>query len=228
MDVWDGRLLPFAHDLPGVVQGEAQIPELHLRFLSVLQRVDPGKAVVDPEVEAQGIAVLVDRVGRVADGIGHPLEFIAKRFFEGFPVDEAIDLVQEAVLVFAVRGNIVGNAWLLGSAFVHAIYQTPIYCRLRHLIAWCVAHRRTVVCLTALLFIASIVGFSFVSRQFFPSSTRPELLVELRLPAGSAFKTTAKAVEEMEKFCKADQEVKTYTSYIGSGAPRWFLPMNSS
>ena len=113
----------------------------------------------------------------------------------------------------------------IGHEDPHAIYQTPIYLRLRHLITWCVAHRRTVVCLTALLFIASIIGFSFVSRQFFPSSTRPELLVELRLPAGSAFKTTAKAVEEMEKFCKADQEVKTYTSYIGSGAPRWFLPM---
>lgn len=107
----------------------------------------------------------------------------------------------------------------------HAIYRTPLYLRLRRLVAWCVAHRRTVVSLTSLLFLASIVGFSFVSRQFFPSSTRPELLVEVRLPAGSAFKATAKSVEDMERFCKADQEVETYTSYIGSGAPRWFLPM---
>ena len=107
----------------------------------------------------------------------------------------------------------------------HAIYRTPLYLRLRRLVAWCVAHRKTVVCLTVLLFLASLVGFSFVSRQFFPSSTRPELLVEVRLPAGSAFKATAKVVEDMERFCKADQEVETYTSYIGSGAPRWFLPM---
>jgi multidrug efflux pump len=107
----------------------------------------------------------------------------------------------------------------------HAIYRTPLYLRLRRLVAWCVAHRKTVVCLTVFLFLASLVGFSFVSRQFFPSSTRPELLVEVRLPAGSAFKATAKVVEDMERFCKADQEVETYTSYIGSGAPRWFLPM---
>jgi multidrug efflux pump subunit AcrB len=113
----------------------------------------------------------------------------------------------------------------IGHEDPHAIYQTPIYRRLRSLVAWCVTYRKTVVCLTVALFIASIVGSSFVSRQFFPSSTRPELLVEVRLPAGSTFKTTAKAVEEMEAFCKADKEVKTYTSYIGSGAPRWFLPM---
>ncbi|MGE4537909.1 MAG: efflux RND transporter permease subunit [Desulfovibrio sp.] len=113
----------------------------------------------------------------------------------------------------------------IGHEDPHAIYRTPIYLRLRRLVAWCVAHRKTVVCLTSLLFLASIVGFSFVSRQFFPSSTRPELLVEVRLPAGSAFNATARAVEKMEAFCKADQEVKTYTSYIGSGAPRWFLPM---
>jgi multidrug efflux pump subunit AcrB len=113
----------------------------------------------------------------------------------------------------------------IGHGDPHAIYRTPIYLRLRRLVAWCVAHRKTVVCLTSLLFLASIVGFSFVSRQFFPSSTRPELLVEVRLPAGSAFKATAKAVEDMERFCKGDREVETYTSYIGSGAPRWFLPM---
>ena len=106
-----------------------------------------------------------------------------------------------------------------------AIYRTPIYLWLRRLVVWCVDHRGTVVCLTSLLFAASIVAFSFVSRQFFPSSSRPELLVEVRLPAGSAFRTTAKTVEALEGVCKADQEVKTYTSYIGSGAPRWFLPM---
>ncbi|QAZ68815.1 efflux RND transporter permease subunit [Solidesulfovibrio carbinolicus] len=108
----------------------------------------------------------------------------------------------------------------------NAIYRTPIYLWLRGLVTWCVDHRKTVVWSTALLFLASLVGFSFVSRQFFPSSSRPELLVEVRLPAGSAFGTTAKAVEALEAVCKADQEVKTYTSYIGAGAPRWFMPMS--
>ena len=108
----------------------------------------------------------------------------------------------------------------------HAIYETPRYRRLRRGITWCVEHRKTVVGTTIVLFVLSLAGFTFVSHQFFPSSTRPELLVEVRLPAGSAFKTTAKSVEAMEAFCQKDPEIMTYTSYIGSGAPRWFLPMS--
>lgn len=113
----------------------------------------------------------------------------------------------------------------IGHEDPNAIYRTPVYRRLRGLVTLCVEHRLAVVCITVALFLLSIFGFSYVSRQFFPSSARPELLVEVRLPAGSAFKTTAKAVEKMETFCKADKEIKTYTSYIGSGVPRWFLPL---
>jgi len=75
-------------------------------------------AEVVPALEQEDLEHEKRRVCRVADSIGHSLEFIAKHFFERFPVDEAIDLVQEAILVFAVSGNIVGNTGLLGSAFV--------------------------------------------------------------------------------------------------------------
>ncbi|GAB6038483.1 efflux RND transporter permease subunit [Fundidesulfovibrio butyratiphilus] len=107
----------------------------------------------------------------------------------------------------------------------HAIYETPIYRRLRRVVVWCVERRAVVVTATALLFALAIVGSFFVSRQFFPASTRPELLVELRLPEGSGIQATTKAVDAMEAFVKKDPEVTTYTSYIGSGAPRWFLAM---
>lgn len=107
----------------------------------------------------------------------------------------------------------------------HAIYETPSYRRLRRMVIGCVEHRRTVVVATIMLFGLAIFGSAFVSQQFFPSSSRPELLVEIRLPEGSAFKTTAQAVETMESFLRTDSEIKTFTSYIGSGAPRWFLAM---
>lgn len=107
----------------------------------------------------------------------------------------------------------------------HGLYETPVYRRLRRMVMWCVEYRRTVVVTTLLLFGLAIFGSAFVSRQFFPSSSRPELLVEVRLPEGSAFKTTAQAVETMESFLRTDSEIKTFTSYIGSGAPRWFLAM---
>jgi len=106
-----------------------------------------------------------------------------------------------------------------------AMYHTPIYRWLRGLVTWCVKNRKMVVLVTVLLFAVSLVGFQFVSRQFFPASTRPELLVEVRMPGGSSFEATSQAVKTMEEFVKKDAEVKTYTSYIGSGAPRWFLPM---
>ncbi len=107
----------------------------------------------------------------------------------------------------------------------HAIYETPAYRRLRSVVTWCVRHRILVVGATGVLFVLAMVGFSFVSRQFFPASIRPELLVEVRMPSGSAFNATARAVEAMEAYCGTDHEIEAYTSYIGSGAPRWFLPM---
>jgi len=106
-----------------------------------------------------------------------------------------------------------------------ALYETPLYRWLRGLVTWCVEQRKMVVGVTLLLLVVSLVGSRYVSRQFFPASTRPELLVEVRMPGGSSFEATAQAVETMETFMKNDSEVKIYTSYIGSGAPRWFLPM---
>lgn len=106
-----------------------------------------------------------------------------------------------------------------------SLYHTPIYSRLRHMVTWCVEHRTVVVIATILLFTVSAVAFNSVSRQFFPASTRPELLVEVRMAGGASFNATSQAVETMEQFLKQDAEIVTYTSYIGSGAPRWFLPM---
>jgi len=106
-----------------------------------------------------------------------------------------------------------------------ALYDTPLYRRLRALITWCVTQRKMVVAVTILLFVMSLVGFGYVSRQFFPASTRPELLVEVRLPGGASFEATSRAVTTMEAFMKDDPEIKQRTSYVGSGAPRWFLPM---
>lgn len=106
-----------------------------------------------------------------------------------------------------------------------AIYDTPKYRRLRSAVTWCVEQRKTVVAATILLFAVSLVASQYVSRQFFPASSRSELMVEMRMPGGASIKATSQAVTTMEEFVKKDPEIKTYTSYIGSGAPRWFLPM---
>ncbi len=79
---------------------------------------------------------------------------------------------------------------------------------------------------TAALFIASLAGMQLVQQQFFPSSDRPELLVDLTLPQSSSIKATQTAVDEIEKALKADPDVERWSFYVGSGAIRFYLPLD--
>jgi multidrug efflux pump subunit AcrB len=107
-----------------------------------------------------------------------------------------------------------------------AVYQTRIYRGLRSTIRWCVDHRIKVVVATALIFVASIVGFGRVQQQFFPLSERPELFLQLRLPEGTAFAVTEKTVRDAEKLLKDNKDIATYTAYVGRGSPRFWLGLN--
>jgi multidrug efflux pump subunit AcrB len=108
----------------------------------------------------------------------------------------------------------------------HAIYETGIYRALRRVIAWCVERRVTVVVTTVGIFLLSIVAFGRVQQQFFPLSERPELFFQLRLPAGTAFGTTLQSVKKAETLLKDDQDIATYTAYVGQGSPRFWLGLN--
>src|SRR6476469_8360156 len=108
----------------------------------------------------------------------------------------------------------------------HAIYETRIYRALRRVIEWCVQRRITVVLATVGVFALSIVGFGHVQQQFFPLSERPELFFQLRLPAGTAFGTTLDSVKRAEWLLKGDEDISTYTAYIGQGSPRFWLGLN--
>jgi multidrug efflux pump len=108
----------------------------------------------------------------------------------------------------------------------HAVYQTRFYRRLRGVIAWCVAHRKTVLVATAALFLASVAAFRFVPQQFFPASSRPELLVDLRLPQGSSFAASESVVKRFERTLEEEQGIESYVSYVGQGSPRFYLPLD--
>lgn len=108
----------------------------------------------------------------------------------------------------------------------HAIYDTPNYRRLRRLIVWAVRHKFA-TCITVVgLLAASIVGMGGVKQQFFPTSDRPEVLVEVRMPEGSSIEATTSAVKKVEAWVREQPEAKIVTSYIGQGAPRFFLAYN--
>jgi multidrug efflux pump subunit AcrB len=84
----------------------------------------------------------------------------------------------------------------------------------------------TVIAVTVALFVAALVGMQFVQQQFFPSSDRPELLVDLTLPQGSSIDATRKVVDDFEKVMKNDPDVDHWSFYIGQGAIRFYLPLD--
>jgi len=108
----------------------------------------------------------------------------------------------------------------------HAIYETRVYRMLRSVIQWCVNHRVKTVLATVGIFVASLVAFGHVQQQFFPLSERPELFLQLRLPEGTAFNVTEKAVQKAEALLKDDKDLTTYTAYVGQGSPRFWLGLN--
>jgi multidrug efflux pump subunit AcrB len=106
------------------------------------------------------------------------------------------------------------------------IYETPNYQRLRRLIIKAVEHKYLVAGIVAVVFALAVFGMGFVKQQFFPSSDRPEVLVEVTLPQGTSIETTQASVAKIEKYLKMQPEAKIVSSYVGGGAPRFFLAYN--
>ncbi len=107
------------------------------------------------------------------------------------------------------------------------IYDTPFYRRFRIVLTWCLRNRWKVILATVLIFVLSMVAFGkFVQKQFFPSASRLELMVDVWLPQGASLKATGREVRRIEQLLKGDAAVDYYSSYIGNGAPRFFLSLD--
>jgi len=106
------------------------------------------------------------------------------------------------------------------------VYDTPFYTRFREMIRWCVNRRARVLIAAAGLFVLALAAFRLIPQQFFPSSSRPELMVDLRLPEGASFAATLAATERMEQFLKTQTGIQNYVSYVGTGSPRFYLPLD--
>jgi multidrug efflux pump len=106
------------------------------------------------------------------------------------------------------------------------VYDSRFYRRFRRLVEWCVSYRKTVILVTVSVFALSLFGFRYVQNQFFPSSNRPELVVDLWLPQGASFQATEMQVKRMEEKLAGDENVVSYVAYVGSGSPRFYLPFD--
>ncbi|MFO1308173.1 MAG: efflux RND transporter permease subunit [Burkholderiales bacterium] len=107
-----------------------------------------------------------------------------------------------------------------------AVYRTPFYLRLRAFVDACVERRFLVIAGTLAVFAVAIAAFRFVPQQFFPASSRPELLVDLRLPEGSSFAATLAHARKLETILDAEQGIESYVAYVGAGSPRFYLPLD--
>ena len=107
------------------------------------------------------------------------------------------------------------------------IYDTPFYRRFRALLVSCLRHRWLVIAATVAAFAVAMVVFNVgIQKQFFPAASRPELLIEVWLPQGASLKATTAETLKVEALLADDPAVASSASYIGNGAPRFFLSLD--
>jgi len=160
--------------------------------------------------------------------IGMAKSTVGEYTFAIFAVTSAALLISWVVSVYFVPYL---GAWLLKTrqsheGETHELFDTPFYERFRRMVGWCVDNRWKTIALTLLIFALGIVGMGRVQQQFFPDSSRPELLVDLWLPEGSTIQQSELLAHRFEQRMAKEEGVATVTAWIGSGVPRFYLPLD--
>jgi multidrug efflux pump subunit AcrB len=146
--------------------------------------------------------------------------------------------------IFAVTSAALVISWIVSVYFVpylgwlmlrnrpkaggeaHELFDTPFYSRFRRIVDWCVQHRWVTIGLTVGTFALGIVGMGKVQQQFFPDSSRPEVLVDLWLPEGSTIQQSDEIARRFEARMMKEAGVDSVTTWVGSGVPRFYLPLD--
>ncbi len=105
-------------------------------------------------------------------------------------------------------------------------FDTRPYRAIRALVAWCIRRRWLVVALTFGALVASMASFALIPQQFFPTSNRGEILVDLWMPEGSSFEESERQAKRLEQQLSTDPDVGYVATFIGEGAPRFYLPLD--
>ena len=108
----------------------------------------------------------------------------------------------------------------------HDPYQRPFYRSFRRFLDACLRRRWWVIAATIALFVFSLMMFRFVPQQFFPDSTRPELMVDIELAEGASLRSTQAQAEKLETLLSGREGIANYVSYVGTGSPRFYLPLD--
>jgi len=108
----------------------------------------------------------------------------------------------------------------------HETFDSPFYNRFRGVIAWCLRHRWITIGVTIATFVLGLVGMGLVQQQFFPDSSRPEVMVDLWLPEGATMGQSEEAAKRFEARMMKEPGVLSVSTWVGSGVPRFYLPLD--
>ena len=128
-----------------------------------------------------------------------------------------------SVLVVPLLGTILIKPKMVAQN--HDPYNKKFYKVFKKLLSWCLRKRKLVLIITVACFAGAIALMSFVKSEFFPPSTRPELIAEMTLPRGASIKATAEQAQRMSDYLKNDPDIVNYSYYVGEGSPRFVLTL---
>jgi multidrug efflux pump len=113
-----------------------------------------------------------------------------------------------------------------GNGQPHEMFDSGFYNAFRRTVTWCVAHRWLTILATLAIFALGIVGMGRVQQQFFPDSSRPEILVDIWFPEGTSFAANETTAKRVEQRLMEEPGVSTVSTWVGSGVPRFYLPLD--
>jgi multidrug efflux pump len=193
-----------------------------------LDRVSAASAAFELTALPMLTGTLITAVGFLP--IGMAKSAVGEYTFAIFAVTAAALLVSWVVSIVFVPFL---GVWLLKppaavqeEAFAQGLPVTGFYARFRRSLEKALDYRKTVLSLTLATFFLGVLGMGKVEQQFFPDSARPEILLDVFLAEGSSQRATESAVQSLESALLKRDDVGSVTSWVGSGAPRFFLPLD--
>jgi multidrug efflux pump len=200
----------------------------------MVHKLEEGYTKVEAATAAYNITAMPMLTGTLITAVGFlPIGMakssVGEYTFAIFAVTAAALIVSWVVSVYFVPYL---GQWLLKTkpkvtAGEHLdLYNTPFYRRFKGLVNWCVGHRWITIALTIGALMLGFVGMGKVQQQFFPDSSRLEILADLWLPEGTSFEATEGVVKRIEKRILAEEDVATVSVWVGAGVPRFYLPLD--
>ncbi len=192
-----------------------------------LDRVSAASAAFELTAIPMLTGTLITAVGFLPIGLAKSA--VGEYTFAIFAVTAAALLISWVVSIVFVPFL---GVWLLkqqatpGHLHDHDFSSSGFYAGFKRSLEWALRYRKSVIGLTVVTFALGIVGMSKVEQQFFPDSSRPEILVDVFLAEGASAQATESAVRSLEVAALNQPGVQSVTSWIGSGAPRFFMPLD--